>query len=219
METVLITGGNRGIGLEVARQYAERGDEVIVACRHTSAALTELGVRVISGVDVSAAQSVAGLAAELEGTRLDRLVNNAGILGRDSLDELDFVDIERQFQVNSMGPLRVTAALRPNLSSGSKVFIITSRMGSIDDNTSGGYYGYRMSKAAVNMTGKSLSVDLKPAGIGVFLLHPGYVATDMTGQKGTPVSDSARGLIARMDELDLDQTGTFWHQEGYSLPW
>jgi len=219
METVLITGGNRGIGLELARQHAERGDEVIVGCRHTSAALTDLGVKVISGVDVSSAQSVAALASELEGTSLDRLVNNAGILGRDSLDELDFPEIERQFRTNSMGPLRVTAALRPNLSSGSKVFIITSRMGSIDDNTSGGYYGYRMSKAAVNITGKSLSVDLKPAGIGVFLLHPGYVATDMTGHQGTAVADAARGLMARMDELDIDQTGTFWHQEGYSLPW
>jgi NAD(P)-dependent dehydrogenase (short-subunit alcohol dehydrogenase family) len=219
METVLITGGNRGIGLELARQYAERGDEVIVACRHSSVQLTELGVKVVSGVDVGSAQSVAGLASALEGTRLDRLVNNAGILSRDSLDELDFAEVERQFQINSMGPLRVTAALRPNLSSGSKVFVITSRMGSIDDNTSGGYYGYRMSKAAVNIAGKSLSVDLKPAGIGVFLLHPGYVSTDMTGHHGTPVSDSARGLIARMDELGIEQTGTFWHQEGTSLPW
>jgi NAD(P)-dependent dehydrogenase (short-subunit alcohol dehydrogenase family) len=219
METVLITGGNRGIGLELARQYVERGDEVIVACRHSSVQLTELGVKIISDVDVGSAQSVAGLASALEGTRLDRLVNNAGILSRDSLDELDYAALERQFQINSMGPLRVTAALRPNLSSGSKVFIITSRMGSIDDNTSGGYYGYRMSKAAVNMTGKSLSVDLKPAGIGVFLLHPGYVSTDMTGHHGTPVSESAQGLIARMDELGIEQTGTFWHQEGYPLPW
>lgn len=219
METVLITGGNRGIGLELARQYKERGDEVIVACRHSSVQLTELGVKVVSGVDVGSAQSVAGLASALDGTRLDRLVNNAGILSRDSLDELDFAEIERQFQINSMGPLRVTAALRPNLSPGSKVFIITSRMGSIDDNTSGGYYGYRMSKAAVNMAGKSLSVDLKPSGIGVFLLHPGYVSTDMTGHQGTPVSGSAQGLIARMDELGMEQTGTFWHQEGYSLPW
>jgi NAD(P)-dependent dehydrogenase (short-subunit alcohol dehydrogenase family) len=219
METILITGGNRGIGLELARQYAARGDRVIVACRHGSAGLDELGTEVIEDIDVSSAQSVAGLAAALEGVRLDRLVNNAGILGRDSLDQLDFAEIERQFRVNSMGPLRVTAALRPNLAAGSRVFIITSRMGSIDDNTSGGYYGYRMSKAAVNMAARSLSVDLKPAGIGVFVLHPGYVATDMTGNQGTPAADSARGLIARMDELGIDQTGTFWHQEGYALPW
>jgi len=92
-------------------------------------------------------------------------------------------------------------------------------MGSIDDNTSGGRYGYRMSKAAVNIAGKSLSIDLKSDGIGVFQLHPGMVATDMTGHQGTPVEDSASGLIARMDELDIAQTGTFWHQEGYALPW
>jgi NAD(P)-dependent dehydrogenase (short-subunit alcohol dehydrogenase family) len=99
------------------------------------------------------------------------------------------------------------------------VFIITSRMGSIDDNTSGGSYGYRMSKAAVNMAGKSLSVDLKDSGISVFLLHPGWVSTDMTGRSGTPVEESAAGLIERMDELGIGQTGSFWHQEGYELPW
>jgi NAD(P)-dependent dehydrogenase (short-subunit alcohol dehydrogenase family) len=92
-------------------------------------------------------------------------------------------------------------------------------MGSIEDNTSGGSYGYRMSKAAVNMAGKSLAVDLKDDGIGVFLLHPGWVATDMTGGTGISVQDSAAGLVATMARLDLDQTGTFWHQEGYELPW
>lgn len=219
MNTVLITGGNRGIGLELARQYSARGDQVYVACRSTSEALEQLDVTVIPGIDVSSRESGAQLAQALDGVKLDRLVNNAGVLSREPLDELDYGEIERQFRINSIGPLRVTAALKENLSAGSGVFIITSRMGSIDDNTSGGYYGYRMSKAAVNIAGKSLSVDLKPDGIGVFLLHPGYVATDMTGNQGTPVSDSARGLIQRMDELGLDQTGTFWHQEGYPLPW
>ena len=219
MKTVLITGGNRGIGLEMARQYADRGDRVYVACRSASPALESLGVSVITDIDVSSGSSVEKLARALDGVALDRLVNNAGVLTREPLDELDYDAIERQFRINSIGPLRVTAALRDNLSAGSGVFIITSRMGSIDDNTSGGYYGYRMSKTAVNIAGKSLSVDLEPSGIGVFLLHPGYVATDMTGNQGTPVSDSARGLIERMDELGLDQTGTFWHQEGYPLPW
>jgi len=219
MATVLITGANRGIGLEMASQYEARGDEVIAVCRRSSPELDAMAVEVFDGVDVTSDESVSKLAASLHGRRIDRLVNNAGILARDGLDDLDFAVIERQFQVNSMGPLRVTAALRPMLAEGSKVFILTSRMGSIEDNTSGGYYGYRMSKAAVNIVGKSLSVDLKDAGIGVFLLHPGYVATDMTNRQGIPAEQAAAGLIERMDSLGLEQTGTFWHQEGYALPW
>jgi NAD(P)-dependent dehydrogenase (short-subunit alcohol dehydrogenase family) len=168
---------------------------------------------------VTSDDSVARLVSVVKGKRIDRLVNNAGILEQTSLDHLDFDSMERQFRVNSIAPLRLTAALRDNLAEGSKVFIITSRMGSIDDNDSGGSYGYRMSKAAVNMTGKSLSVDLKDAGIAVFLLHPGWVSTDMTEGTGIPVEESAAGLVERMDTLDISQTGSFWHQEGYQLPW
>jgi NAD(P)-dependent dehydrogenase (short-subunit alcohol dehydrogenase family) len=219
MTTVLITGANRGIGLEMASQYEARGDKVIAVCRRSSAELQAMGVEVFDGVDVTSGESLAGLAAALRGRRIDRLVNNAGILERDGLDDLDFEGIERQFRVNALGPLRATAALRPLLAEGSKVFIVTSRMGSVEDNSSGGYYGYRMSKAAVNIAGRSLSVDLKDAGIAVFLLHPGYVATDMTGRQGIPVEQAAAGLIERMDTLQLEQTGTFWHQEGYALPW
>jgi NAD(P)-dependent dehydrogenase (short-subunit alcohol dehydrogenase family) len=219
VETIVITGANRGIGLEMARQYAQRGDRVIAACRHSAKALDALGVHVIEGVDVTSDESVARLVTGLAGERIDRLVNNAGILESTSLERLDFDSMERQFRVNSIGPLRVTAACLPLLHAGSRVFIITSRMGSIDDNTSGGSYGYRMSKAAVNIAGKSLSVDLKDAGIGVFLLHPGWVATDMTGKSGIEVEDSVRGLIERMDELEMDLSGSFWHAEGYRLPW
>jgi len=219
MNTILISGANRGIGLEMTRQYSERGDEVIAACRVSSVELDRLGVQVIDDVDVTSDESVARLANALNGRSIDRLVNNAGILERTSLDHLDYNSMERQFRVNSIAPLRLTAALRPDLAEGSKVFIITSRMGSIDDNDSGGSYGYRMSKAAVNMAGKSLSVDLKDAGIAVFLLHPGWVSTDMTGGTGIPVEESAKGLIERMDTLDITQTGSFWHQEGYELPW
>jgi NAD(P)-dependent dehydrogenase (short-subunit alcohol dehydrogenase family) len=219
MATVLITGANRGIGLEMARQYSERGDSVIAACRESCDKLEDLDVKVVESVDVVSEESVARLADVVKDTRIDRLVNNAGILDRTSLDQLDFESIERQFRVNAIGPLRVTAALRRNLVAGSKVFIITSRMGSIDDNSSGGSYGYRMSKAAVNIAGKSLSVDLKESGIAVFLLHPGWVSTDMTGHSGISVNESVTGLIERMDTLELDETGTFWHQEGYALPW
>lgn len=219
MPTVLITGANRGIGLELARRCRAQGHDVIAVCRQSSAELDDLGVRVISGVDVGDEESVDLLVKSLGGQRIDWLVNNAGILERTSLDHLDFESMERQFRVNSLGPLRVTAALLPNLGEGSRVFIITSRMGSIDDNTSGGAYGYRMSKTAVNMAGKSLAVDLKDRGIAVFLLHPGWVATEMTDRTGIDVRESAAGLYERMNTLDMDQTGTFWHQEGYPLPW
>jgi NAD(P)-dependent dehydrogenase (short-subunit alcohol dehydrogenase family) len=116
--------------------------------------------------------------------------------------------------------LLITQALLGNLDEGSKVGIITSRMGSIADNDSGGSYGYRMSKAAVNAAGKSLAIDLKPRGIAVGILHPGWVRTDMTGRNGLiDANESAKGLLARMDELNLDNTGTFWHANGELLPW
>ena len=102
---------------------------------------------------------------------------------------------------------------------GGKIAVITSRMGSIDDNTSGAYYGYRMSKAAVNMAFKSLTLDIAPRGISVAILHPGMVATDMTGGTGIPVTESAEGLIARLEELGPHNSGTFWHANGEVLPW
>ena len=219
MSKILITGANRGIGLELCRQLVSRGDEVIAVCRKASAELQSLSLRVIEDVDVSEADSISSLAAQLGGEKLNWLINNAGILSVETLDNLDFKAIEQQFRVNSLGPLQVTAALLENLPGGSKVGIVTSRMGSIDDNTSGGYYGYRMSKAAVNMAGKCLARDLEGRGVAVALLHPGMVSTDMTGGRGVPVEQSAGGLIQRMDALDISNTGSFWHAEGEGLPW
>jgi len=219
MKTVLVTGANQGIGLELCRQFQKRGDVVIAACRRASAELSKLGCRVIEDVEVTDDASVARLAAALAGQRLDVLVNNAGILSEESLDDLDFERIRRQFEVNALGPLRVTHALLGNLGRGSKVAIITSRMGSIADNGSGSYYGYRMSKAAVNMAGMSLARDLHERGITVLLLHPGMVATGMTGGRGIPAAESAAGLIARIDSLGLAETGSFHHVNGEPLPW
>jgi len=219
MNKVLVTGANRGIGLELCRQLTLRGDEVVAVCRKASDPLRSLSLRIIDGVDVNDSDSVNTLSATLAGMKLDWLINNAGILSVESLDSLDFDAMERQFKVNSLGPLRVTAALLPNLGTGSKVGIITSRMGSVEDNTSGGYYGYRMSKAAVNMAGMSLARDLKEQNIAVALLHPGMVATDMTGGRGVTPEHSASGLIQRMDTLDLERSGVFWHAEGEQLPW
>ena len=219
MGKVFVNGANRGIGLELCRQLVARGDAVTAVCRNSSEPLEELELRVIEGVDVADSKSVAEMAGTLEGQEFDWLINNAGILARDALGDLNFEDIERQFRVNSMGPLRVTQALMGNLHRGSKVGIITSRMGSLDDNTSGGYYGYRMSKAAVNIAGVSMARDLQDQEIAVGLLHPGMVATDMTGNKGVPVSQSVAGLIQRMDELNMSNSGSFWHAEGQILPW
>jgi len=220
MKNVLVTGANRGIGLELCRQLQARGERLIAVCRNSSADLDALETRVIEGIDVGSGESVTRLAEQLTGVRLDWLINNAGILANQPLDDLDFEVMQQQFRINAMGPLRVTAALLSNLDAGSKVGIITSRMGSIEDNTSGGSYGYRMSKVAVNMAAVSLAHDLRNSSIAVALLHPGYVMTDMTGGKGLITAEqSARGLISRMDELDMDTSGGFWHAEGERLPW
>ena len=219
MKTHLVTGASRGIGLELCRQLHSRGDTVVAACRRAGAEVKALGCEVVDGIEVSDDASVERLVVALGGRRVDVLVNNAGILSRESLDDLDFERIRRQFEVNALGPLRVTRALLANLGAGSKVVIITSRMGSIADNGSGGYYGYRMSKAAVNMAGASLAHDLRERGIAVLLLHPGMVATEMTGGNGIPVHDSAANLIARIDSLGLEQSGSFHHADGQPLPW
>lgn len=219
MPTVLITGCNRGIGLQLATKLKERGDDVIAVCRRTSSELADLGVRIIDGIDVSIADDVANLAAQLSGTPIDILIHNAGMLLHDEFGELNYDDMERQFRVNALGPLRITEALSPNLNEGAKIAIVSSRVGSIADNSSGGNWGYRTSKTAVNMIGTNLAHELRPRGIAVVLLHPGLVATEMTGGHGIATSESARGLIQRLDELTMENTGSFWHAEGYVLPW
>ncbi|MDC9725220.1 MAG: SDR family oxidoreductase [Gammaproteobacteria bacterium] len=222
-QTALVTGSNRGIGLELCTQLKQRGFDVIATCRQSSPALDNLGVEVIEHVEVTDTSSLATLVAKLSGRRIDWLINNAGIadgIAMDELNEQTIASCKRMFEVNSLGPLLTTQALVGNLSEGSKVGIITSRMGSIEDNDSGGSYGYRMSKAAVNAAGKSLSIDLKPKGIAVAILHPGWVRTDMTGHNGLIDTDeSASGLLDRMAEITLDNTGSFWHTNGDLLPW
>jgi NAD(P)-dependent dehydrogenase (short-subunit alcohol dehydrogenase family) len=219
MTTFVISGAARGIGLEMTRQLIARGDEVFGLCRRASDDLRKSGARIIEGIDVTSDASMRELRAELGDSRIDVLVNNAGILTREGLDSLDFDAIRRQFEVNTLGPLRLTATCLGNLHKGSRIAIVSSRMGSIADNGSGGYYGYRASKAAVNSIGMCLARDLADRGIAVALLHPGMVSTDMTGHNGIPVSESASGLIARIDALDMSNTGTWWHANGEILPW
>jgi NAD(P)-dependent dehydrogenase (short-subunit alcohol dehydrogenase family) len=221
MSLSIVTGANRGIGLSLARALARRAGKVVAVCRTRSPALDQLGVEVVDGVDVTEDAGLARLVAAVGDRDVDLLINNAGILlWNDTLDALDVSGIRRQFEVNALGPLRLTAALRPRLRAGSKVGLITSRMGSIDDNTSGGFYGYRMSKAALNMAGRSLAHDLRPAGVAVAILHPGMVKTEMVGAGGqVEPDDAARQLLARLDELTLATSGGFWHANGERLPW
>jgi NAD(P)-dependent dehydrogenase (short-subunit alcohol dehydrogenase family) len=173
-----------------------------------------------SGVDVTSDQAVAALAAKIGAGSLDLLVLNAGILRGDGLEDVALEDVRAQIEVNAIAPLRVTLALRRALRPGAKIAAITSRMGSIGDNGSGGYYGYRMSKAALNAMAMSLARDLRPAGISVAILHPGMVKTEMTGDRGNVSADeAARMLVERIDALDLENSGTFWHASGQILPW
>lgn len=219
MATIFITGANRGIGLELARQHVQRGDTVIATHRAQVGGLADLPVRTLP-LDVTDDDACAALPQALGDVALDRVYLNAGLLRRSSLDALDLRACREMFEVNSLGPLKVAAALRSRLTPGARIGVVTSRMGSIADNTSGGAYGYRMSKAAVNAVGRSLAHDLADAGVSVRLLHPGYVRTDMTGGSGlVDPPESAAGLIARMDELDPGTSGDFVHMNGDPLPW
>jgi len=218
--TVVITGANRGIGLELAKHYKEQGDEVIAICRQSSEELDDIASMVIEGIDVSDADSVEQLKIVLSNQTIDILINNAGLFLNETLKDMNFDSIEEQMEVNAYGPLRVTTTLLPQLKEGSKIANITSRMGSIADNTSGNYYGYRASKAALNAFGKSLAEDLKPQGISVAQLHPGFVQTRMVGFNGDiSPEQAAKGLAQRIEELNVGNSGGFWHSNGDALPW
>ena len=221
MSIYLIIGANRGIGLELVRQLKERGEDVIATCRSSSPELDALSVRVESNIDITSGDSVIKLRENLKDTKVDVLIHNAGIAEFNSLSNLDPQSILHQFEVNALSPLCCVQTMLSHLTKSAKIALISSRMGSIEDNTSGGSYGYRMSKVALCMAGKSLAVDLKPNGISVGILHPGLVSTRMTGftSHGLQPKESVRGLIQRIDELTLDNTGNFWHSNGDILPW
>ncbi|MEE2786705.1 MAG: SDR family oxidoreductase [Myxococcota bacterium] len=219
MGVTVITGANRGIGLALTQQLSEQGHNVLAVCRTASDELKALDVPVIDGIDVTD-DDLSSLSGYLGNRTVDLLINNAGLLRRTSLHTLNLADVRRQFEVNALGPLKVTHALLDYFTPGSKVVHITSRMGSIADNTSGSHYGYRMSKAAINMACKSMAIDLAPRGVAVCVLHPGFVQTGMTGGHGdVDAAFSARGLIARIAELNLENSGSFWHAQGQALPW
>ena len=222
--TFLVTGANRGIGLELARQLAARGERVIATARDPEKAreLRQLDTRV-EALDVADEASVRAFAGRLEGQPVDVLVNNAGVgVGRGELGALDMDELRRCFEVNTLGALRVTQALLENVRAGERKVVanVTSKMGSIADNTSGGSYAYRASKCALNMVTKSLSVDLARDGVTCVVLHPGWVKTDMGGSSAPlSVEESARGLLEVIDGLTPEKTGEFFDYSGETIPW
>ncbi len=221
MSTYLITGSNRGIGLELCNQIHNRGDEVIATCRRASTELINLGVRIEENIDISSEEAITNLAKKLSGINLDCIINNAGIYEFNSLEDFQKKSILRQFEINALSPIFMTQSLKHLLKRYSKVAFITSRMGSIEDNSSGSSYGYRMSKVALSMGAKSLSLDLLKEEIYVAILHPGLVSTRMTGftRNGITTEESANGILKRIDSLNKNNSGTFWHANGQVLPW
>jgi len=222
--TVLITGANRGLGLEFARQYAAAGWTVIATARSPESAteLNDLGVRVMQ-LDVTDQESIDGVARDLKGAPIDLLINNAGIFPRSgSLAETDFKDVEATYEVNTIGPMRVTRTLLPNLKSGGMKTIvsITSGLGSIADNTGGRFYGYRESKAALNMFTRSLAAELRGDSFTCVVISPGWVQTDMGGPNAnlTP-EESISGMRAVIARLTPAETGTYWNYNGDAIPW
>ncbi|HET9449998.1 MAG TPA: SDR family oxidoreductase [Aggregicoccus sp.] len=226
---VVITGANRGIGLELVRQYLARGDSVHAGVRAPAQA-TELAALAqassgrlhVAACDVADGASVRAFAASVQGP-VHLLVNNAGMRHRpDALEDLDVEAVTRTFQVNALGPLLLSRALLPQLraAKGAKVANLGSGLGSISDNTSGDAYGYRMSKAALSMATRSLAQDLRPEGILAVVLSPGWVQTDMGGPEApTPVTESAAGLIALLDRLTPQESGGFFDFRGERLAW
>lgn len=226
MTTSVIIGADRGIADAIARQLHERGDNVVAACLVGNDDLAELGATVIGGVDVTSDEAVRAFVEKLttDGVSIDQLFHVAGVLGLDELGAIDYGDVRRQLEINTLGPLRTVEALLPLLHEGSKVGVLTSRVGSLGDNGSGGMYAYRVSKAAANMVVLNLHHDLSKRGIHVLALHPGMVATDLTKDYPgdfdyiTP-DQAATGLIADMDNLDAGTSGRFQHSNGEFLPW
>ena len=230
MPTVMITGANRGLGLEFTRQYAADDWRVLAACRNPE---TADQLKAVSGdieivkLDVTDTDSVKAAAAAVVGQPIDILLNVAGIIGRSGLDgqtlgEIDYPGWLEVFDTNTLGPVRVSEALVDEVAASERRLIvtITSGMGSIDDNTSGGIYAYRTSKAAVNMAMRSLSVDLKDRGISCVVLNPGWVKTDMGGDNAelTP-EQSITALRGIIDKLGMTETGQFYNYDGKVYPW
>lgn len=230
MSTVLITGANKGIGLELVRQLSARGDDVIACCRNQAAAeeLNALAGKasvLVKEVQVSDADSVATLKSELGDRPIDVLINNAGAAGpapqHQSAWQMDFAGWMDTFAINTMAPLRMVQTFHENLKAGSnaKAVTITSQMGALDLNMPV-MYAYCSSKAAVNKIMRMLSTELAKDGVAVTLIHPGWVKTDMGGA-GADITaqESAAGIISVVDGVNLASTGRFYKWNGESHAW
>jgi NAD(P)-dependent dehydrogenase (short-subunit alcohol dehydrogenase family) len=226
---VVVTGANRGIGLELARQLSRRGDQVEAGVRDPSNAVelsTLPNVRVHQ-LDVSDAASVKAFAAAVGTAPIDMVFNVAGVIARSSglgqlAEDLTLEDAATTFDINALGALRVVIALLPAVRKGTakKLVHLTSGMGSIGDNKSGGAYAYRMSKVALNMMSRSLSVDLRPDGITSVVINPGWVKTDMGGSSApTPVEESVTGILREVDNVTIADSGEFLNWKGNRYPW
>ncbi len=226
----IVTGANRGIGLELTRQLLERGDTVDAAARTpaTATALAALaaahpGRLHVRACDIGSPPSIAAFAAALGDAAVDLLVNNAGVWGGEhqSLRDLDFDEALRTYEVDALGALRLTLAVLPHLrrGQGRKVIHVTSGLGSIADNRSGGFYGYRMAKAALNMASRSLAVDLRAERIVSAVIEPGWVKTDMGGPSASITAEvSVLGMLREIDALTLERSGAFLSWRGGDFP-
>ncbi|MCF6764481.1 SDR family oxidoreductase [Thiotrichales bacterium 19S3-7] len=223
-KTVVITGANRGIGLAMLKYYLDQGHHVIATCRELSGELLKLtknsDLDVIDKVDITNQQSIDAMLNKIKPKTIDILINNAGQWCNDSLANFDLEQMMHNMKVNAFGSLAVTHALLPLVNDGAKIIMITSKMGSISDNQSGGRYGYRMSKAALNAAARSLSIDLKVEGISVAMIHPGWVKTDMGGESALiDAQSSVKGIAAVIDDLTLNNSGTFYNYDGQLIHW
>ena len=222
----VVTGANRGIGFALVSLLLEEGRHVPATCRQASAPLLALQAQypkqldISQGIEVTSHDLNTQLRDAIGDRSVDLLINNAGILRQgENLNAPNYDSIREQFEVNAIGPLKITSAVLPKLADSAKLAYITSRMGSIEDNGSGGYYGYRMSKAALNMLATSVMRDLAGKAY-VAILHPGMVRTEMIGGHGQiDAPDAAKGLLARIAELNASNSGSFWHANGERLPW
>ena len=228
LHQVLITGANRGLGLEFTKQYAADGWSVLACCRHPQSAMqlqalaqTHPNIKIFS-LDVADFSQIDALALQLKDSAIDLLINNAGVYPSSSFGDVDYDQWAQGFKINSMAPLKMAEAFVQQITRSQlkKIATITSKMGSIDDNTSGESYSYRSSKCAVNMVMKSLSIDVKPYGISTITLHPGWVQTDMGGVNGLiNAQTSVTGLRKQIAALSLDNTGKFMAYDGKAINW
>ncbi|MEE9412053.1 MAG: SDR family oxidoreductase [Methylococcales bacterium] len=231
MKTILVSGANRGIGFEFSKQYAQSGHQVLACCREPAKAraLAELAkeyphVKLLT-LDISDGDSIHSLATELSGVAIDVLINNAAVYGDDhckGFGQLNYHYWLDVLTVNMLAPVRVTETLLPNLLAGDSklVVAITSKMGSIADNSSGGSLLYRSSKAGLNAAMKSLSVDLAEHGTGVLILHPGWVQTDMGGSQALITAEqSVSGMCKLINGFSMADSGQFMDYSGKQIPW